>query len=94
MVHFKQLSVLKIVSIIHLVATIIWTLVYYNEIAHEGWGVFAMTGLLSLGIVGLFLSGLIGLICAKSVPHEPKKIQNLIEAVIVIGFIAYMAIAY
>lgn len=94
MIHFKQLSVLKIVSIIHLVATVIWTLVYYGDIAHEGWGIFAMTGLLSLGIIGLLLSWLIGLICAKSVHNESKKIQNLIEALIVIGFIAYMAIAY
>lgn len=90
----KKLTILSAVSILHLVGTLLWTAIYYNDIAHEGWGVLAMISLFFLGVVGLIASWITGLICKKFITNQPRRIQNTIEAAILAGFIVYVAIAY
>ncbi len=91
----KKLSVLKIVSILHLFLTTIWSILYFNEMNDgKGWGILFSVGLLAIGVIGLLVSWVVGFICNRISKEQPKRIQNTIEAALVVGFIVFVAITF
>ncbi|WP_425390079.1 hypothetical protein [Ekhidna sp.] len=91
----KKLSVLKVVSIIHLLLTVTWTIWYYGELNDgKGWGLLFSLGLASFGIIGLIVSWVVGYICKKTIQEQPLRIQNTIEAAFVVGFLVFVGLYY
>ncbi|WP_424963053.1 hypothetical protein [Ekhidna sp.] len=91
----KNLTVLKVVSIIHILLTTLWSLWFFNELNDgKGWGMLFSVGLLAIGIIGLVVSWMLGVICKTVSQEQPKRIQNLIEVALVAGFIVFVAITY
>ncbi|MEP1034551.1 hypothetical protein [Ekhidna sp.] len=91
----KKLTVLKIVSILHIILTIIWSLWYYSELNDgKGWGLLFSLGLAAFGIIGLIVSWIVGFICKKTIQAQPLRIQNTIEAALVVGFLVFVGLYY
>ncbi|MEP0986321.1 hypothetical protein [Ekhidna sp.] len=91
----KKLTVLKVVSIIHISLTIIWTLWFYSELDDgKGWGLLFSLGLAALGFLGLIVSWIVGFICKKTIQQQPIRIQNTIEAALLVGFIVFVALYF
>lgn len=91
----KKLSVLKVVSIIHLILTTIWSVVFFSEMNDgKGWGLLFSLGLLAIGVLGLLVSWGLGPVCKLISKDQPKRIQNLIETALVVGFIVFIALKY
>lgn len=91
----KKLSVLKVVSIIHLILTTTWTIWFYGELNDgKGWGLLLSLGLALIGIIGLIASWIVGLICQKTIQEQPTRVQNTIEAALVVGFLVFIGLYY
>ncbi|WP_420316779.1 hypothetical protein [Ekhidna sp.] len=91
----KKLSVLKVVSIIHLILTSGWTIWFYNELDDgKGWGLLFSLGLAAIGIAGFLVSWVVGFICKKTILEQPLRIQNTIEAALVVGFLVFIGLYY
>lgn len=91
----KKLSILKIVSIIHLLLTTAWTIWFYSELNDgKGWGLLFSLGLASLGILGLLVSWIVGVVCKKTIQEQSFRVQNTIEAALVVGFLIFIGLYY
>ena len=77
----KKWTILRVYFLIYLVCCIIYTIVKWKILSYEeGWGVVAMVGLMSLGLVGLLADFILTLIIKN------KKILKGIGILIAIGF--------
>jgi hypothetical protein len=95
LVGMKKLTILKVVSIIHLILTTIWSILFFQEMNDgKGWGMLFSIGLLAIGVIGLIVSWTVGLICKRVSIDQPKRIQNTIEAALVVGFLVFVAIKF
>lgn len=91
----KKLSVLKVVSIIHLLLTTAWSIWFYSELDDgKGWGLLFSLGLAAIGVIGLIVSWIVGFICKKTIQEQSLRIQNTIEAALVVGFLVFVAIKF
>ena len=93
--HMKKLTILKVVSIIHLLLTTGWTIWFYGELNDgKGWGLLFSLGSAAIGIIGLIVSWVVGFICRKTIKEQPRRIQNTIEAALLVGFIVFVGLYY
>ena len=77
--HFKRITVLKICSIPYLIAIIVYSAVNWTTLSQgEGWGVIAMVGAFSFGLVAMILD------LALSWLIKSSTWLNAIELIIVI----------
>lgn len=77
----KNITVLKVYSLIYLVCCSIYTVVNWDILsAGEGWGVVYMVGLISIGFLGLLIDFIMTLLIKN------KKLLNLTETVLVLMF--------
>lgn len=91
----KKLSVLKAVSILHLILSSLWSIAYYSEMDDgKGWGILIIVGLYMIGIAGILISWIVKALCQKYISDQPKRVQNLIEVAIVAAFVVFVAIRY
>jgi len=91
----KKLTVLKIGSVIHLILSMAWTIIYFNEL-HDGrgWGLLISVGLIIIGLLGLLVSWIVGVFCKKNFGMHAKRNQNIIESVLLIAFLTFIALRY
>ncbi|WP_405202164.1 hypothetical protein [Dokdonia sp. LLG6352-1] len=81
MKQVKKWTILRVYFLIYLVCCIIYTIAKWKILSYEeGWGVVAMVGLMSLGLVGLLADFILTLIIKN------KIILNGIGILIAIGF--------
>jgi len=74
-------TILRIYFTIYLACCIIYTFAKWQILSYEeGWGVVAMVGLISIGLIGLLVDFILSLIIKE------KIILNVIEIIIAIGF--------
>ncbi|MEQ9468737.1 MAG: hypothetical protein RLN88_15110 [Ekhidna sp.] len=94
-IHMKNMTVLKAVSILHLILSTLWSIAYYSEMDDgKGWGVLIIVGLYAIGIAGLLISWILKSLCQKYIQDQPMRVQNLIEIAVVAGFIVFVALRY
>jgi uncharacterized membrane protein len=77
----KKWTILRAYFMVYLACCIIYTIAKWKILSYEeGWGVVAMVGLISMGLVGLLADFILTLIIKN------KRILNGIGLLIAIGF--------
>jgi uncharacterized membrane protein len=77
----KKWTILRAYFMVYLACCIIYTIAKWKILSYEeGWGVVAMVGLISMGLVGLLADFILTLIIKN------KRILNGIGILIAIGF--------